>query len=199
MTQRNPTLLVPLLAAGLSIGCAGNLRPGTTATVTSLSVLEEAQPGGPKPSDPRRVYRTRAGRVVPSGSRVTVLDQDAHGVSSGAPLAFLNRWHYVEVASSTVPAQSSWKGWLHRTALMQGEQPAPEPFNAELSRAARLCPDTFSLPMQCMQTIPAGTAVHIVRCEDDKAMVELWNAKGLYMAGFVGRHDVDSGCGEAGQ
>lgn len=196
MTQRIFTLLSPLLAAGLCTGCAGKLLPGTTATVTALSVLEQAQPGGPKPTDPRRAFRTSAGRVVPTGSRVTVLDEDAHGVSNGAPLAFLNRWHYVEVATSTVPAQSTWKGWLHRSALEQGERPAPAPVNAALARAARLCPDTFSLPMQCRQTIPAKTPVHVIECGQEKAMVELWNADGLYMAGYVGRNDVDAGCGE---
>jgi len=196
MTPRNPTLLAPLLAAGLCTGCAGKLTPGTTATVTALSVLEQAQPGGPKPADPRRTFRTRAGRVVPTGSQVTVLDEDAHAVSSGAPLAFLNRWHYVEVARSTVPAQSTWKGWLHRSALEQGERPAPAPVNAALSRAAKLCPDSFSMPIQCLQTIPAKTPVHVINCGPDKAMVELWNADGLYMAGFVGRNALDAGCGE---
>ncbi len=200
MTHRTLVLLAPLLAAGLASGCAGKLRPGSKATVTGLAVLEQAQPGSAKLTDPRRAYRTRAGRVLPSGSQVTVLDEQAHGMSNGAPLAFVNRWHYVEVERSAVSAQSSWKGWLHRSSLGQTAPTAVTRIaNTELSRAARLCPDTFSLPIQCMQTIPSGTPVRVVQCEQDQAMVELWNSAGLYMAGFVARGDVGDGCGGTGQ
>lgn len=200
MTQRTHYLLAALLGAVPGSGCAGKLRPGSDATVTGIAVLEQAQPGSAKRTDPRRAYRATAGRVLPSGSRVTVLDEHAHGMANGAPLAFLNRWHYVEVASSAVSAQTSWTGWLHRTSLAEGPPDAVTRIaNAQLSRAARLCPDAVSMPIQCMQTIPSGTPVRVLRCERGQAMVELWNSAGLYMAGFVARRDVGDGCTGAGQ
>ncbi len=173
-----------LSAIVMMTGCAHVARPAPDVIldderlVITDAVLQDAPSSEASVVAPRERFRGHWGAVLPMGTRVDVLHDR---LDRRLP------WTHVRVVASPIAAQNAWEGWVRTDALHPTESSQRSLGHALLERSTRVCPESDSDAVACQHAVDERQALRVVRCEGEHAVVELWSARGYYLAGAIER------------
>lgn len=190
------TRLLSLASALALSACLAGLPPphgltgGEELGITHDTPMQQIMGGGLGEVDHLPLTRGKPGSVLPAGARVQVTDDYVERRRLTAPNASLvhrNPWLYVRVTASPIPAQIGWEGWVHLGATSRDAAASrPAPLGAPiLARASKLCPAADSPDMACSLGLDPEQLVRVLGCTGQRIHVELWDARGLHVNGFV--------------